>query len=307
MGDVYVSPMGGGAARRVTDWSVGVGGVVWTPDGRDLIYAKGDLWRISADRASPGRGTRLEIASLQAGNLSISRPRTGQPAKLAFQTLDRDLGFRIVDLQAPLHMGVFRAVKPFIAPDRTAYPGPFSPDGRRFAFISGTPPQLWIAASDGTALKQVTSVKAAQMAAGGWSPDGGRIAYEATIDGNTEVYVVDAGGGPSRRLTTEPSADFAPSWSRDSRWVYFSSFRAGPVADLWRVPSGRRRGGPRHLSRRRAGVGVAGRERVLCRPGSGSGFDAADRHCPVDEDPGRWWARDDGAGRRQPVLVVRDR
>ena len=70
---------------------------------------------------------------------------------------------------------------------------------------------------------------------GGWSPDGTTIAFEAAIDGNTDVYLVGADGGHLRRLTEEPSIDGIPSWSGDGRWVYFASTRAGVAPDVWRI------------------------------------------------------------------------
>ena len=70
---------------------------------------------------------------------------------------------------------------------------------------------------------------------GGWSPDGSQIAFEAAIDGNTDVYLVGADGGHLRRLTDEPSIDGVPTWSADGQWIYFASTRAGVMPDIWRV------------------------------------------------------------------------
>jgi eukaryotic-like serine/threonine-protein kinase len=70
---------------------------------------------------------------------------------------------------------------------------------------------------------------------GGWSPDGARIAFDAVIAGNDDVYVVGADGGHLRRLTAEPFVDGVPSWSGDGRWIYFSSTRAGAIPDVWRM------------------------------------------------------------------------
>jgi hypothetical protein len=38
------------------------------------------------------------------------------------------------------------------------------------------------------------------------------------------------------RLTSEPSQEENPSWSRDGRWIYFRSDRQD-VAQIWKVPS----------------------------------------------------------------------
>jgi Tol biopolymer transport system component len=240
--DVYVVPMQGGAPRRVTNWNGGPDSVVWSSDGRHLIYSMGEkgLWRISASLPAPGRGQQIPGASLAASNLSISYPVAGRPGRIAFQSFTRDLSFRIIDLAAPLQDGVFREVMPFPASTRHESPGPFSPDGRRFAFVSGQPSGIWTAQVDGVGLRQVSTVKEA-MSIGGWSPDARKLVYHATVDGNTDVFVVDVPGGSSKRLTTDAAIDWAASWSRDGRWIYFASTRAGSVPDIWRIPA---EGGP---------------------------------------------------------------
>ena len=47
---------------------------------------------------------------------------------------------------------------------------------------------------------------------------------------------MDAEGGKPRRLTDETSEDFTPTWSRDGRWIYFSSKRSGSL-QLWKMRS----------------------------------------------------------------------
>lgn len=238
-GDVYVVSMQGGEPRRITNWNNTPEHVVWSPDGRDLIYSKSDgLWRIPADVAQPGRGSRLPGVSVPATNLSISRPAPGQRARLVFQSPSRDLSFRIIDLTVPLHEGVFRSVKPFPASTHLEFPGPFSPDSRKFTFVSGRPPQLWISATDGTGLHQITHVSVSELSPGSWSADGRKIVYHASVNGNTDVFIVDASGGTPKRLTFETGVDGTPSWSRDGRWIYIASTRAGATPDIWRVPVG---------------------------------------------------------------------
>jgi Tol biopolymer transport system component len=85
-----------------------------------------------------------------------------------------------------------------------------------------------------------------RLARGGsprWSPNGRMIAYGAPSrpDELSDVYVISAGGGKSRRLARVgvPSA-----WSPDSRQVLFSRFIGGPPGS-WLVAA--RGGAPRRI------------------------------------------------------------
>ena len=239
--DLYVVPMGGGEPRRLTNWNATLNGLSWTPDGRQIVYsvaeaAAGRLWRIPANSAQPGRGSPLADIPVAAVNPSISRPSPGQPARLAFQTITRDVDLQMMDLEArPVNDTI--ESKPFSNSTRPEGTARFSPDGSRIAFSSHRSggPEIWVAGRDGSGLQQITSLGAPELLVGGWSPDGARIAFDAAIAGNDDVFVVGADGGHLRRLTSESSVDGVVSWSGDGRWIYFSSTRAGAIPDIWRV------------------------------------------------------------------------
>jgi TolB protein len=63
-----------------------------------------------------------------------------------------------------------------------------------------------------------------------WSPDGSRVAFISTRDGNWELYVVDVASGVELRLTDDPATDVAPVWSPDGRRLAFLSDRGGAWA-----------------------------------------------------------------------------
>ena len=62
-----------------------------------------------------------------------------------------------------------------------------------------------------------------------WSPDGTKIAYISTVDGNEEIHVIKirSDGNPeqSMRITDSPGRDYAPDWSPDSKSLVFLSDR----------------------------------------------------------------------------------
>ena len=71
-----------------------------------------------------------------------------------------------------------------------------------------------------------------------FSPDGRRMAYNSSRDGNSDIYVMNLKTKVSERLTNHPARDYSPAWSPDGRWIAFASERAGTF-DIYKIkPSG---------------------------------------------------------------------
>jgi Tol biopolymer transport system component len=60
-----------------------------------------------------------------------------------------------------------------------------------------------------------------------FSPDGSRIAFVSTRDGNPEIYLMDADGANVVRLTDDPHADARPAFTADGTGLVFESQRSG--------------------------------------------------------------------------------
>ena len=58
-----------------------------------------------------------------------------------------------------------------------------------------------------------------------FSPDGTKVAYSASYDGNVDVYFAPANGGEPKRLTYHPMADRVIGWTPDGKRVLFASSR----------------------------------------------------------------------------------
>ncbi|HEX4899426.1 MAG TPA: hypothetical protein VFV61_02780, partial [Pyrinomonadaceae bacterium] len=85
---------------------------------------------------------------------------------------------------------------------------------------------LWVVARSGGEARRLTSTQGAEVDPY-FSPDGSKIAFSATVAGNTDVYVVPTTGGDAKRLTYHPGADRARGWTPDGRRVLFASGRIG--------------------------------------------------------------------------------
>jgi Tol biopolymer transport system component len=115
----------------------------------------------------------------------------------------------------------------------------FSPDGTRIAFESDRygPFEIWACDADGSNCDQLTSLHGT-AGAPRWSPDGRQVAFEFGVEGHSEIYVVDVPGGLPRKVVTFPGANNGgPNWSRDGKWIYFSSDRTGEPYQIWKIPA----------------------------------------------------------------------
>ena len=239
--DVYVVPLSGGEVRRRTRWNASISRVAWTPGGRDILYSVKEapgldpyLYRVSADGVAPEPGIRAFHAN--AGGPSISRQRPGGLARIAFAHDRVDVGLRLVDLEALRTTERLNSVAQFADSTRIDFPGRFSRDGERVAFLSDRTgwAEAWVANRDGSGPQQVTTMRATELGIGGWSPDGRRLVIDAAIAGNSDVYLVDLDGRPPVRLTSDPTFDGIPEWSSDGQWIYFTSNNTGRP-ELWKI------------------------------------------------------------------------
>ena len=82
---------------------------------------------------------------------------------------------------------------------------------------------MWVARRDQSALHRVTQLQDAIVNIGSWSPDGRSLVFDATIAGNTHIYVASVDTGALRRLTTGQATEMDPEWSGDGRWIYYAS------------------------------------------------------------------------------------
>jgi TolB protein len=108
-----------------------------------------------------------------------------------------------------------------------------SPNGQEIVFasnVAGTT-NLWIMASNGTALRKLTSGSAIDNEPA-WSPDGTTIAFSRLQNNVKDIWAIQRDGSSIRQLTSKTLNNFQPVWSPDGSRIAFVSDRAG-TNDIW--------------------------------------------------------------------------
>ena len=232
--EVYVMNADGSGKRNLTRNRASDDYPTWSPDGRRLAFLRGpdfysyQLYVVNAD----GSGLRRLTLRVPEGTPETTGPRRG--GQLVWSPDGRTIYFGRYLVRTD---GSGARRLPYIP--LTAV---WSPDGTRIAFaghkwLYGAPRKpgpccysshsdIYVMNADGSGRRKLTH-NARYNAEPAWSPDGRKIAFRSTRNGNRDIYVMNADGSGKRNLTRNPANDGNPSWSPDGRRIAFVSNRDG--------------------------------------------------------------------------------
>ena len=228
---LYSLPVQGGEPKMVSmfrDWPTGL---TWSADDKELIFS---LWHGFTSASHFGKVTVADgsVKPLALGAGAELPTVSARGDKLGYSSLLYRPSIWRKDRLHPDSPAL--AVIPS---SRVQWDAQYSPDGKRIAFASYRSglPGVWISNEDGSNLVQISN-PAQSSGSPQWSPDGNKIGFDALSRDGWEIYVADVAERVPRKLVTNITNVSRPHWSRDGKWIYFSSAEAGRMG-VYRCPA----------------------------------------------------------------------
>ena len=236
-GEVYAMDADGTSPRNLTQDPAQDVHPAWSPDGRRIAFVSS---RSPSSRCKPGPGPcwgRDRQSEIYVMNADGSRKRNlTRRANDDYPTWSPD-GRRIAFLRATgsyrhhgYHLYVVNAdgsgLRNLMQIAAVAYFYShlvWSPDGRTIYF------GRYLISTDGSGARKLPYIPLIAV----WSPDGRQIAFVGNrprggpcpCKDNSDIYVMNADGSGTRRLTHNVGYDGGPAWSPDGRKIAFQSNR----------------------------------------------------------------------------------
>ncbi len=213
----------------------------WEP-AREIPFVTPEGCEVSRVDAAP-HGPRLAIELgcafgpavlwLDVQTATVSQPITGSDSHfLAWAADGQSMFLRIDSINRPrlVRLGLDDELSQLPISELTydLAPAPFG-DEFLFAFSRGMGlgSELWLARSNGRAVKQLSADPFNYLALTRWSPDGQSVAFLKIPDSATpfaqgELWTMNADGNNARRLAAADAGHgFAPAWSPDGTRIAF--------------------------------------------------------------------------------------
>ena len=233
--EIYAVPLSGGGPRRLVSAGTFFWNLMWTPDGKSIVFYsyQGNMvrtWRVPV----AGGPVEPEMVYPAAGSISQDGRKLAYAERMTAGSSSYFTPTAIWRADLANAGGPVLRKRKLIYSQFTEDAAQPSPDGTRLALESGRSgtTQIWLNSSDGDHPVQLTNM-GGLSGTPRWSPDGRWIAFDSAQPDHAQIYVIDAEGRNLHAITQGDSDNNVPSWSRDGKSIYFTSNRTGS-RQIWK-------------------------------------------------------------------------
>jgi dipeptidyl aminopeptidase/acylaminoacyl peptidase len=210
---VWIADSAGGRKYQLTRGDKSVGDAVWSPDSTWLTFTSnraGDKNQIFA--IPPDGGEAVQLTKVESGVNSFQWSPDGKTIAFTAAPSKKD---RAKDRKE--HLGDFEVI-------RKEY------DHHHLWTID-----VAEALKEPQTGKQRTKGTDYSIGSFSWSPDGTKIAFDATRNpdliqlGTTDIYVLNLADNAVKKIVSQPGPDGNPHWSPDGKQIVFESAMSNPA------------------------------------------------------------------------------
>jgi Tol biopolymer transport system component/DNA-binding winged helix-turn-helix (wHTH) protein len=227
--EIYTMPITGGTPHPVLKDAHFCRGIMWTPEGRSIVFGSqrttlGSLWRVSVKGGELERETMYPAIgsfSNDGRHFVYSEPTMREPPSIWRADL-AEAGGRVL------------SNRKLISTQYDELDAQPSPNGERIVWMSARTGsrEIWESEATGENPQQLTRL-VEYAGTPRWSPDGKWIVFDNSRPEGIQIRVVDSDGRNLHTIVGGPYPNVVPSWSRDGKSIYFASKRTGKM-EVWK-------------------------------------------------------------------------
>ena len=205
-------------SEQITSEHLSINGFDWSDNGNTLYYGSDKtglykLWTVDLKTK--------ETAILPVGDYQMVMPRIAKTGRTVYAKMKDNVNLWTYDL-------ALQSVQPWRVSNELDLNPVIAPNGEQVCFTAKKDGefQVWVAKIDGTQAVPLTDFSGGYPSAIRWSADSKTLVFQAYLNGQADIFKVNALGGIPKNLTASSTDDHTPFMVGNDK-IYFSSNRSG--------------------------------------------------------------------------------